>query len=752
MLTVSSTALPRLLALMLAAAAAWLCAPSAAHAIVNGTTATTFADRSTVFVRTSPSGGCSGTLVAPDLVLTSGHCIYDKDKLPDPAPHDRFRDLPEADWQRPDRFYDVPNEVTVSVGLDRTDPELEPIDAPSYALPGRADMVLLRLAQSVPASVATPVPILTRPPGRGVDPPAWFAGLEMQVAGFGDTDDDDPFANSERLMLGRVDSGELPCAGDHAHKLCVESADDSGVRQGDSGGPLYWTDEYGVRWVVGVFQTLQPPNGGRYIATFYRGGSKADRTNLSNIGGWLDQFVRGRPGGLAFVRTTDWRVHDVSDRTHASNPSGLGVSVQRETIGRTYEVRFDGLRHTDRREPRVATVTAFGNDAEYCKLADAEAADLIRVACFDSDGTRAYSRFSLATDISDSDLLVRVPRLSSGATSVPSAHGAVSVTRIAAGTYKVVAPGYRGDGLTNVMATAEGPDNTRCNVQASSSSAPATTIRCARPDGLAADSGFTLAATSGTDSAYALAHQTVRSSYVATPARANVPGTAAKPTIERLDIGRYRVTFTGAPANAGGNVHAVAYGSTSNYCKVEAWTDDSADVQCRDTNGTLADTMFLVRYLDPLDAGRRVEVTLRELHATSEDDCGEMDFYGTLAQPGVKSVDVPLVSNRDVRVFASPVGLIINSAPGQQLVEAELRVRDQDGSCGSSSRDDEVDITPGWGTRLRLQIDVQAHTVRVLDAFPQVLGGLGLWGSDGNTGDETARAEIDVDIMSPTGL
>ena len=259
MLTVSSTALPRLLALMLAAAAAWLCAPAAAHAIVNGTTATTFADRSTVFVETmtSPSRGCSGTLVAPDLVLTSGHCIRGKDEEPIPRLHDHFRPEPEgeADWQRPDRFYDVPNEVTVYVGLDRTEPELPPIDAPSYALPGRADMVLLRLAEHVPASVATPVPILTRPPGRGVDPATWFGRLEMQVAGFGDTDDDDAFANSERLMLGRVDSGVLPCPGDHAHKACVASADDSGVRQGDSGGPLYWSDEYGVRWVVGVFQT-----------------------------------------------------------------------------------------------------------------------------------------------------------------------------------------------------------------------------------------------------------------------------------------------------------------------------------------------------------------------------------------------------------------------------------------------------------------------------------------------------------------
>src|SRR5688572_26458004 len=90
MLTVSTPAALRLLVVMLAAVAAWLCAPSTAAAIVDGTTATDVADRSTVFVRTSASGGCSGALVAPDLVLTSGHCITDKDEEPDPPLHERF--------------------------------------------------------------------------------------------------------------------------------------------------------------------------------------------------------------------------------------------------------------------------------------------------------------------------------------------------------------------------------------------------------------------------------------------------------------------------------------------------------------------------------------------------------------------------------------------------------------------------------------------------------------------------------------
>jgi hypothetical protein len=160
-----------------------------------------------------------------------------------------------------------------------------------------------------------------------------------------------------------------------------------------------------------------------------------------------------------------------------------------------------------------------------------------------------------------------------------------------------------------------------------------------------------------------------------------------------------------------------------------------------------------VRYLDPLDVGRHVDIDIREVHATSVDECGELDMYGSLSEIGGSSVDVPLVSNADTRVFAPPVALITTSKPGARFVQAELRLRDQDGGCGGSSRDDEVDIAAVTGaTALRLEIDVQAHTVRVLDAFPQTLGGLGVWWSDGRDGLETARVELDVGIRSSVGL
>ena len=85
-------------------------------------------------------------------------------------------------------------------------------------------------------------------------------------------------------------------------------------------------------------------------------------------------------------------------------------------------------------------------------------------------------------------------------------------------------------------------------------------------------------------------------------------------------------------------------------------------------------------------------------------------------------------------------------APGQRYVDVALSARDPDsGVCGGA--DDVVDLADGSAlTTTRFRIDLRAHTVAPLDTVPAVLGGLGVWSSDGRHGPERAAAELSIDI------
>jgi Trypsin len=717
---------------------------SPAHAIANGTDApNTALDRATVYLVDGVTGlQCSGTLVAANLVLTAGHCVNHPQ-----VPITPFRS--SFDQERPDRYYPIPAGVAVTVANDLTAPSFQTTSV-EYAVPGLADMLLLRLQQPVPATAATPVRIISRVFSTNLR--RWLAGLTFRIAGWGNDETGNPVT---KLQQGFANRGVFPCpAGSDgwtfgaAHMICVESADGSGTRPGDSGGPLYWTSSSGVRQLLGVFQGMEKVNAGRYTTTFYRGGSNYDRLPYSNLGGWLEQFVSGRTGGAAFLWSDDPSTADrYVPTTYASNPSGLLVHVRHLRTG-VYEAALEGLRQGVGGVARVPFVTAYGSGAAHCKLADGSLTDRVQVRCFRAS-TLTDSQFSLLADASSNDLLLRVPFISSGAVSVPGLDGGAVVTHLGNGLYRVDASAWSRGPWRNVIVTAEGMNTVRCHVEIWW--ATSARVRCANSLGTLIDSAFTFAATSGRDSSYAFASNPTSPFYTAPALYSNVVSSTALPTIRRDAVGRYTVSFPGAPANAGGNAQATAYGSTANHCKVGFWTATTASVRCFDTAGNAADERFVVRMVDPLDIGRRVSVRLGELRATSRDACGGMDMYGMLRflAGASGSVQIPRVDNADVRRFSPPITLTALTAPGVRFVDVELAVRDDDDLvCGGD--DDAVDIVPNPAAlNLRFQIDLQGHTVRMLDSTLPVLGGLGNWWTDGRDGRETGKADFEVSVSAP---
>jgi len=744
-----------------AALLALLCVAAPAHAIVNGTDADpdSLAARSTVaLVRGDDTAFCTATLVAPDLILTAGHCI----RRPDVGSFDPFRPASVSpDWQRPDRYYPLGRDVTVHVGTTVADPVFATTTS-QYAVPGLADMLLMRLGEPVPASAAVPVKILTRPPREVLDISAWLRAQSFEVAGFGDDNDADNidvdgdggvdnWTASTHLNQGRFRRAVFPCASADAHKICSESADGSGVRMFDSGSPLYWTSPSGRRFLAGVLQAFGTTTA-THIVTFYRGGSSLRPAGLalSNLGGWLERTVSGRQGAAAYLRTSAAEELHINSEFGA-NPTGMQPRVRRVEPGE-YDAVFEGLRNAPcvllsgscaggiLPAPRVALVTASNSGSAYCKLGDAAAADRIRVRCYRPGGVPADAHFSLLTDAGGKGMMIRLPRLSSGSDAVRSDRGTVNVTRLSLGRYRVRAPLYPGPAWRNVLVSAEGLDSHRCHV--ASWSSRSAVVRCMTASGALADSGFALVATADRTSSYVRSESPTAAIHDPPVAVAQVAGTSTRPRIHRLGRGRYRAVFNDLPANVGGNVQATAYGNVRNHCTVGDWHRASADVACFTPAGDPADTRFVLRYVDPLDTGRLVVVRLHRLRSLRSDDrCSTAGWTGKLELTGGASESVSFSVPDPDRPLAT---ITARSRPGATFVIARLSLRDDDSAaCGGA--DDRVDLATGaTAETASFRIDLRANTVEVLHGTPRVLGGLGTWWTDGRDGPERAKAELSI--------
>lgn len=237
---------------------------------------------STVLIAKTPSGFCSGTLIAPDIVLTAGHCGFHAD----------------PDGRNPNQWVRVSHtRITVLFGNNRNRP-IRSIPANYVNISGSEDIVMLGLSSTVPQSLAIPRKPLTKMPNAASrNPSQYWRNQNFQIAGYG-LNATNSFP-AIRQIAGAT-GGDWQCTTGcvrATNQICVNrGTSGSFVRGGDSGGPLYWTDPADRQnYVIGATQRFC--NGKNTFTVTFGGaltlGRGAGEAPIEvTLGQWIEKATR----------------------------------------------------------------------------------------------------------------------------------------------------------------------------------------------------------------------------------------------------------------------------------------------------------------------------------------------------------------------------------------------------------------------------------------------------------------------------